>query len=155
MYTAGQRVRVVSGPETRYFLSNRTAPFYFENANTYPWWRRGLGVSRHQRKHGWAILTTEGGWSQREDGYALVNLKKMRKALDYLTIDAEPGERVRVPLNFRRDDDSDLYLPNYHSRNYLRVRLNKENKIVIQFPCGECRKYQVKTLDRILTRMGF
>jgi hypothetical protein len=100
------------------------------------------------RKPYTALVTLNGG------PYALVNLQQVRKALDEVTIqdgfllDRDPeGKVAKVPLRGYRNG--------HFGGQTLDFSLRKDGKIQVLAPCGEKRRFSVRTLDRALTRAGF
>jgi hypothetical protein len=84
----------------------------------------------------------------------MVNLKKVREALDEVTIqeglllDTDPEGKV-VKVNLRSAwRGSDL-------GRTLDFSLAKSGKIKVLAPCGDTRLFAVRTLDRVLTRAGY
>jgi hypothetical protein len=100
------------------------------------------------RKSYTAFLTLDGS------PYGMVNLKKVREALDEVTLqdglllDADPEGKV-VKVNLRSAWSSD------DLGRTLDFKLGQDGKIHILAPCGETRRFSVRTLDRVLTKAGY
>lgn len=113
-------------------------------------WRTRL--SRDQRFRGIARIAFRANRGDlRLTDYALINLKRVRSALDTITLEDENAV-IKVPIRFT--DPGGGW--DNHNGNFISfAKGNGGSKVRMTMPCGECRVYRVSTLDRALTRLGY
>jgi hypothetical protein len=93
------------------------------------------------------------GFSIWFEEYGRVNLHDLRTALDNLTIEDSKEETVKIhDLTARWGARHFAEVENQPLA--FRLRMANDGRVVVKMPCGESRRYKVRTLDKALTALG-
>ena len=133
-----------------------------------------FGLTRQARSRGMASLLrfhpdseySLGGSGTNE--YGRIKLADVRKALDNLTLEGSESERIYLQKGSNRFTSFRHFArfldpegrrtsrldPQGTQVNWLDLKLTQKGDVSVRMPCGEMRRYKVRTLDRVLTRLG-
>lgn len=132
-------------------MSVSTAPAYAKVGPVASLWR--TNISRDQRYRGMAEIRfgARGYEGYSLSKYGILNLNKVRAALDTITLEDENAV-VKVPIRLNEDEGWD----NDEGGSFIRFSRGKVgDKVRLRMPCGETRVYRVSTIDRALSELGY